>query len=436
MKIMSRDANGNYTLPTGNPVITGNTIDSSWANDTMSDLGNEITNSLDRFGKGGMAAPLRLINGSMTIPSMSFTSETNSGFYRAATGDIRLSIRNKDAMKVLEDAKLEVLQGVYTFNGAGLFQVTNKLYVGADATAPEVFTTNNVTTFAQGFLDDATASAARTTLGLGSAAVKNVDNLGDIGTGVITATADAVINGLTFGRGSGNVLSNTVTGRDAFLNNTSGGFNVAVGQVALKDNKTGSFNVAVGLSALNSNTSGNGNCAVGRDALRGNTTGLNGVALGLSALFNNTTGSGNTAITPVSATGVYAPVFNPTTENNRMCIGSTAVTNAYIQVAWTVVSDERDKAEFAPVPHGLEFVNQLNPTAFKYKADREDTEGHGAVRYGFKAQDVLALEGENPVICDNEDEARLRLVETSLIPVLVNAIKELTARVEALEQGI
>jgi len=193
---MSRDANGNYTLPTGNPVITGNTIDSSWANDTMSDLGNEITNSLDRFGKGGMAAPLRLINGSKTIPSMSFTNETNSGFYRDGVGDIRLSIRNKDALKILEDAKIEVLQGVYTFNGEGLFQETNRLYVGVDATAPEVFTEANVTTFAQGFLDDANATAARTTLGLGTAATR------DVTTSETDATAGRVLKVGDFGLGS------------------------------------------------------------------------------------------------------------------------------------------------------------------------------------------------------------------------------------------
>jgi hypothetical protein len=148
---------------------------------------------------------------------------------------------------------------------------------------------------------------------------------------------------------------------------------------------------------------------------------------------NNTTGSGNTVINPMNNSGTYIPVFDPTTENNRFCMGSTAVTNAYIQVAWTVVSDARDKTDFAEVPHGLDFVNKLNPIAYRYKATRDATEGHGPVRYGFKAQEVLALEGDKPVIVDAEDSEKLRFNDQSMIAVLVNAVKELTAEVNNLK---
>ena len=106
-------------------------------------------------------------------------------------------------------------------------------------------------------------------------------------------------------------------------------------------------------------------------------------------------------------------------------MGSTGVTNAYIKVAWTVVSDARDKTDFAPVPHGLDFVSQLKPTTYRYKMNREDTEGHGPLRYGFKAQDVLELEGADSVIVDSEDEDKLRFNDQSMIAVLVNALQEL-----------
>ena len=53
------------------------------------------------------------------------------------------------------------------------------------------------------------------------------------------------------------------------------------------------------------------------------------------------------------------------------------------------------------------------------------------MRYGFKAQDVLELEGENPVIVDNEDEDKLRMIDTALIPVLVKALQELNAKFDA-----
>jgi len=112
-------------------------------------------------------------------------------------------------------------------------------------------------------------------------------------------------------------------------------------------------------------------------------------------------------------------------------MGSTGVTNAYIQVAWTVVSDARDKINFAPVPHGLEFVKALQPTAYQFRTARDSEETNGGVRYGFKAQDVLELEGANPVIVDNEDADKLRMVDTALIPVLVKALQELNAKFDA-----
>jgi len=94
----------------------------------------------------------------------------------------------------------------------------------------------------------------------------------------------------------------------------------------------------------------------------------------------------------------------------------------------------RDKTNIEDVPHGLNFVNQLNPIKFQFKKSREDDTPTGSVRYGFKAQDVLALEGENPVIIDNSDPENLKYKGETLVPVLVNAIKELKAEIEELKK--
>jgi len=246
----------------------------------------------------------------------------------------------------------------------------------------------------------------------------------------------------TIGAGSGFAISpatlstgsyNSAVGMQSLLYNTTGVQNSAMGVQALFNNTTGNYNSAVGANALQANTTGVQNSAVGLNALQNNTTGNYNSAMGVAALNSNTTGSGNSAFNPMNSAGTYAPVFNPTVENNRLCMGSTGVTNAYIQVPWTVISDARDKTNFAPVPHGLEFVNQLKPTAYQFKEDRETDVATGIVRYGFKAQDILALEGDTPVIIDTENLDKLRFNSDSLIPVLVNAIKELTARLELLE---
>lgn len=244
--------------------------------------------------------------------------------------------------------------------------------------------------------------------------------------------------------------SNTAVGREALRFNTEGDFNTAVGRDALRNNTTGAANTAHGFQALTLNTTGLRNTAVGRQALSSNLTGTSNTALGYLALESNTTGGGNTAVGTQALQNVttglgnlglgfrtggatYSPVFDPTTENNRIVMGHTGVTNAYVQVAWTVVSDARDKAAFAPVPHGLDFVNSLKPTEYQFKENGRDGEADGIKRYGFLAQDILELEGDNPVIVDTEDLDKLKLKESNLIPVLVNAIQELTAEVQTLK---
>ena len=83
---MPRDASGNYTLPAGNPVQSGTTITSIWANATMPDLGAALTDSLSRSGQGGMLVPFRVLDGVVDAPAFSFVSEISLGMYRVSAG--------------------------------------------------------------------------------------------------------------------------------------------------------------------------------------------------------------------------------------------------------------------------------------------------------------------------------------------------------------
>lgn len=80
---MPRDAGGNYSLPAGNPVVSGTTIDSTWANDTMTDLSSEMQDSVSRSGKGPMLAALQLADGTLNAPSLTFASEPTTGVFRS-----------------------------------------------------------------------------------------------------------------------------------------------------------------------------------------------------------------------------------------------------------------------------------------------------------------------------------------------------------------
>ena len=48
---MARNGSGVYSLPAGNPVVTGTVISSTWANNTLNDLGNAMTASLAYDGQ-------------------------------------------------------------------------------------------------------------------------------------------------------------------------------------------------------------------------------------------------------------------------------------------------------------------------------------------------------------------------------------------------
>jgi microcystin-dependent protein len=55
---MARNGAGTYTLPAGNPVTTGTTISSSWANSTLNDIASGLTTSLAYDGQTAPVANL------------------------------------------------------------------------------------------------------------------------------------------------------------------------------------------------------------------------------------------------------------------------------------------------------------------------------------------------------------------------------------------
>lgn len=104
---MARDASGNYTLPLGNPVVTGTIITTSWANSTLADLATAMTDSLSRSGQGSMTAQFRAIDGNVGAPGLGFASETSTGLYRLGAGTIGFATSGSLAM-LLSGGRLAV----------------------------------------------------------------------------------------------------------------------------------------------------------------------------------------------------------------------------------------------------------------------------------------------------------------------------------------
>jgi hypothetical protein len=136
-----------------------------------------------------------------------------------------------------------------------------------------------------------------------------------------------------------------------------------------------------------------------------------------------------------------------------MCLGDEQITNAHIQVDWTIASDKRDKTDVSPMDLGLEFINQLEPVTYrwdkrsKYNKDQSvSPDGiykEKQLEGGFLAQDVEAIENQygyqqsdktNLITHLSEDGKMYGIKYSKLVPMLTKAIQELSAEVEKLKQ--
>ena len=277
-------------------------------------------------------------------------------------------------------------------------------------------------------------------------------------------------------------FANTAIGYRALCLNSTGDWNIAIGDAAMLCLVNGNDNIALGRFALGSASSlrtQNCNIAIGKWAGQcvqascnniyiGNCSGCMNfcgcanVGVGQSTLGTRSYGSDNTAVgylagsscdntTPTTgnnniaigrnagrclatcATSGFVDMNVPNVLSNHIIMGNIAHTCALIQVGWTTVSDCRDKSCFKEVPHGLDFVNALKPTEYQFKKSRDSEETDGVTRYGFLAQDVIALEGDSPVVASADDLDKLKYNEAHLVPILVKAIQELSAEVKRLK---
>jgi hypothetical protein len=107
---MPRDASGNFSLVAGNPVISGDVITSTWANSTMPDIADGLTNSLSRNGNGGMLVPLTFLDGTGGAPAIAFTNEPSLGTYRIGAGLMGFAAGGAAQVRVSDTNQSEVFR--------------------------------------------------------------------------------------------------------------------------------------------------------------------------------------------------------------------------------------------------------------------------------------------------------------------------------------
>jgi hypothetical protein len=288
--------------------------------------------------------------------------------------------------------------------------------------------------------------------------------------------------------------NNTAVGYSAGYSNTTGGIE-AFGYQALDGNTTGFANVAMGNQAMRYNTTGGYNTAIGREALKANTTASQNTAVGYLAAALNQTGqnitsigwqagynvTGNDNIFIGSAAGAYSTPLTSGSQNiyiGPYSIPSSATvtyetaigynvtgkgTNTFTfgragsQVwntftsnnAWTQSSDARLKTNVQDYNLGLDFITKLRPVTYQWlpsnEIPQELTDHHSeknqkdteVVMEGFLAQEVKAALDDLGVTqysgwSEGRDGSQAISREMLIIP-LINAVKELNAKITALE---
>jgi len=230
-------------------------------------------------------------------------------------------------------------------------------------------------------------------------------------------------------------IENTACGQQALTSNTVGNRNTGTGNFALFSNTDGVSNSAYGVYALYQNFTGNNNTGIGVGALYANTTGANNTALGLDAGRGdeseaNTTGDNNTFVG-------FQAMGASSASSNTITLGNGSIDTLRCQAtSITSLSDARDKKDIVAIPAGLAFINALNPVSFVWNT--RDGKKVGIPEFGFIAQELQAAQTAQGVTVPNlvstVNPQKLEASAGTLIPILVKAIHELTARIEVLEQ--
>lgn len=274
--------------------------------------------------------------------------------------------------------------------------------------------------------------ATSTTRGtvFGGTTDEEVDTSSSVALGRLAGTTDGskrqvAIGGRAGGAGDDNVFVGYNAGR--FLTSDD---NVIIGSNAVENVSTnGGKNVVIGYL---SHIGDADNVFIGHRAGLDLSTSERSVAIGSFA---------NTGMDTRNSTVIgYSATPSADTADNEVTLGNSSVTTLRCATgSITTFSDRRDKKNIEDLDVGLNLINELKPVKFDWdmrdggKVDKPDS--------GFIAQDIIEAEDKLGVhqylqLSMRNNEDRYEVSASRLIPVLVNAVKELSAEVEALKAQI
>jgi hypothetical protein len=188
-------------------------------------------------------------------------------------------------------------------------------------------------------------------------------------------------------------------------NNISGNGDITANGILLQ--KTGTNqNTAYGISAANSLTTGANNTIIGYNSGAALQSGSNNIIIGSNASSSTTSIS------------------------NEITLGNNSISVLRCQAnSITTLSDMRDKTNIEEIPVGLNFINEITPVKFDWNT--RDGSKVDITDFGFIAQDLQNAETNTnikvPHLVHDNNPDKLEASYGALIPIMVKAIKELSA---------
>ena len=213
---------------------------------------------------------------------------------------------------------------------------------------------------------------------------------------------------------------NTAIGDSAGQYVTTGGYNTLIGYQAGNNCSTGEYNTCLGIGAGASLSTGSRNLFVGYNINPSNGSDI--MMIGSGNVTHNGNFTNHGFMGPGNSSGGYGGMYQG---NNSS--------------SWSTTSDRRIKKNIVDNNIGLAEINQLRVRNFEYRTEDEIEDKNIAdravpnkgVQVGVIAQEVMDI---IPAVVNTHEETGIMSVNPdNLTWYLVNAVKELSAKNEALE---
>jgi hypothetical protein len=255
---MSRNGSGVYNLPAGNPVVTGTTITSSWANSTMTNIADALTQSVASDGQTPMSGALNMATSkiiNLGTPTLSTDAVTK------AYADSLIGAGGVGVFSSVTDTGLTATRVTYATTGGLLTDSANLTFNGTTLTAAGFAGPINGTIGATTANTGAFTTLAYTGTLTGGTGIVNLgsgqfykDASGNVGIGVTSLSYKLQLlaptgTWLSFTDGTTQTLRIGNTTQGLFYNNANGGYHSwqSAGSEQMRiDGSTG--NVGIGTS--------------------------------------------------------------------------------------------------------------------------------------------------------------------------------------------